>query len=114
MDKQKLIKILNLTQSPNDNEALSAIRMANKIILEAKESWEKLLTITAPKFQDFFYEKRTYTQGPSIEEMLDICLDKVTGEGLDFIESLHEQWTLKKTLSPKQKAALQKFYENCV
>lgn len=40
--RSKLIKLLNLTSSPNDHEALSAIRMANKALKSSDLSWENL------------------------------------------------------------------------
>lgn len=42
MDKERLIKLLNLTQSPNDNEALAALRRVHKIFEKENVSWEKL------------------------------------------------------------------------
>lgn len=36
----RLIKLLMLTQSPNDNEALIAMRQANKVLIEENKSWE--------------------------------------------------------------------------
>jgi len=43
MNINKLIKILNLTQSDNDNEALVAIRKANKLLLSENKSWGDLI-----------------------------------------------------------------------
>lgn len=36
----RLIKLLMLSQSPNDNEALAAIRKANELLKEENKSWE--------------------------------------------------------------------------
>lgn len=49
IDLQQLIKILNLTQSDADNEALTAIRMVNSRLKAAGMSWESL--INPPKKQ---------------------------------------------------------------
>ena len=48
MDKLKLIKILSLTTSSNDGEALSAIRKANEFIVANKLSWDTIF-IEPPK-----------------------------------------------------------------
>ncbi len=40
MDKERILKFLNLTASSNDNEALSAIKKANKLLRENKLNWE--------------------------------------------------------------------------
>ena len=42
MDKLKLIKILSLTTSSNDSEALSAIRKANEFIVANKLNWNTI------------------------------------------------------------------------
>lgn len=39
----KLVKLLNLTQSDNDNEALTAIRMANKLLKSQNKTWEDVI-----------------------------------------------------------------------
>lgn len=41
--REKLTKLLNLTTSDNDGEALTAIRMANNIVKKNGLSWECLL-----------------------------------------------------------------------
>lgn len=41
MDILRLIKLLNLSQSQNDFEALQAIRFANKMITDQNSSWGK-------------------------------------------------------------------------
>lgn len=43
IDLAQLIKILNMTQSDSDNEALTALRIAQSHIKKAGESWESLL-----------------------------------------------------------------------
>lgn len=48
---EKLLKLLNLTGSPNDNEALSALRKASALMAEMNLSWDILLnkSYTPPK-----------------------------------------------------------------
>lgn len=40
---QRFYKLMALTDSPNDNEALIAIREANKMLRANKLTWEELL-----------------------------------------------------------------------
>lgn len=47
--REKLIGILNLTTSDNDNEALLAMRTANKFIKKNGVSWEELIDDDGPK-----------------------------------------------------------------
>lgn len=44
MDKQRLIKILNLTTSDADGECLNAIRMANKLLKKENLTWDQVLS----------------------------------------------------------------------
>lgn len=43
LDKGRLIKLLNLTASDTDGEALGAIRRANAALRKAKTSWEEVV-----------------------------------------------------------------------
>lgn len=43
MQTDKLKKLLALTTSDNDNEALAAIRQANKILKDADKTWDEVL-----------------------------------------------------------------------
>jgi len=46
MNKERLIKLLNLTSSSNDSEALSSIRKANILIKEDNSNWEEIINIS--------------------------------------------------------------------
>lgn len=43
LDRVKLLKILNLTTSDNDGEALNAIRAANRMLKQAMMPWDRVL-----------------------------------------------------------------------
>jgi hypothetical protein len=47
-DRWRFLKILNLTESPNDFEALNAVRRANAMLHAAGLSWEKLIVVPPP------------------------------------------------------------------
>lgn len=57
LDSDKIIKLLQLSQSPNDHEALSAIRKANELVISGCGHWNRF----------FIKEKPTYTRPPSPE-----------------------------------------------
>lgn len=42
---EKIVKLLNLTNSSNDNEALSAIRMVNNILAKENKSWKDIVKV---------------------------------------------------------------------
>lgn len=52
--QDKLLKLLRMTTSPNDGEALTAIRIATKLLDEAGWTWDKLIagkiTVVADPF----------------------------------------------------------------
>jgi hypothetical protein len=48
LNRSRFLRILNLTDSPNDSEALSAARRANALLHAAGLSWEKLIIVPPP------------------------------------------------------------------
>lgn len=71
MEVAKLIKILNLTQSDSDGEALTALRMANNMLKKHGKTWEQVISSTPTQVQNNYrashYEDvvRKYNAGPS-------------------------------------------------
>lgn len=121
METDKIVKLLNLTRSDNDNEALLAIRRANAIVNKANSSWDVLLAARE--------ESRGYDpppprrpppppprkkEFPPVETMLSVCLRQVKGQARGFIESLAIALDDYGSLTEKQESALRKFYSNCV
>lgn len=105
LDRTKLIKLLMLTQSDQDGEALSAIRKANDLLKKSNKNWEEFLS--PQKEEPTYYLSKT-------DKMFEVCLENIQGKAREFILSLQNQWTRRGSLSRKQRAALQKFYDNCV
>ncbi len=66
MDKSKLIKFLELTASPNDGEALSAVRKANIFLRENKLNWVDFV-----KEKPIEYKNTTTRASPNIEKIFD-------------------------------------------
>jgi hypothetical protein len=132
IDLDKLSRVLQLSTSDNDNEALACIRAANAMLKARDLTWESLIrpstrqTSNAPKQEhhpdpsvaDWGSNDRPYARGPDsatkteIETMFTAVLFSVTGGPRDFLESLHTQWKEKGWLSDKQIGALRKFYAN--
>lgn len=48
LDRKRLIQFMGMTGSDADGEALTAIRMANRLIKEANMSWAELLAAKPP------------------------------------------------------------------
>ena len=110
--KEKLAKLLALTTSDNDNEALSAIRTANVILERDNLAWEDVLlgTTKRTQFNDSYAD---YESTEEIEEMLSTCIQNVNGSAFDFIDSLYRFYNSRGYLTPKQIRSLRKFYDNC-
>src|SRR5215475_9483713 len=51
LDRSRFLRILNLTDSPNDPEALTAIRRANAMLHAAGLSWENLIVVPPPNVE---------------------------------------------------------------
>lgn len=120
MDNARLVKLLNLTTSDNDHEALSAMRMANKIVREAGKRWNDLIgVVVKEKVTRVEWEMKREPPPPKkdfgIAEMFDVVRPRVDGtDAADFIDSLWKQWKRSKRLTVKQAIALKKFYDRCV
>lgn len=57
IDITQLIKILNLTQSDSDGEALNALRLANAKIKAAGMTWEELFKAQPSKEKQYKFNK---------------------------------------------------------
>ncbi len=125
MDISKLAKLLGYTTSPNDNEALNAMRMANAELDKANLTWMDFCSQKTIVIQNVIQQHET-TQGhvtqnkngdATIEKMLQAVLQHLAPRGKDysgyiFIQSLVDQYLKRGSLSEKQKIALEKWYNN--
>ncbi len=131
LDHDKFIKIMMLTTSPADGEALVAIRKANAMLAAIKKNWEEILKSKGfdrptepPNWEEGFRKQYTnrYTRryaydmhDDDIEKarlMLAACMQHVKGSARSFIESLNTAFEEHGSLTEKQFAALKKFYKN--
>lgn len=140
----KFIKIMGLTTSSSDGEALSAIRKANAILKEKNMSWEEVFF--APKVQrstipeqdiaemvraahekgfregkawkpetrKYEYDLDSVSTWDMIREVKSSLQARGQTEPLSFIESLEAGYVKFGSLTPRQQAALKKFYENAM
>lgn len=110
-DYKRLTKLMMLTTSDNDNEALSALRSANAILRADSIDWNRVFARTVQVINEFEPapadadpgEARRH-QASEIEKAfatLERC-DKFN----DFITSLQDQWIKRRSLSEHQMEAL--------
>jgi hypothetical protein len=129
-------KLMMMTTSDNDPEALVAIRKANTILKNNKINWDEvckqvnfnILSVKNPYgFKDSYqsskpdYQSRPNTHyqskpntssgrttSPDILEPLQFAMDRCEGSFYDFLESLKFQFQNKGWLSEAQVAAIMK------
>lgn len=123
--KTILIKMLGMTGSKHDGEALVAIRKANSILAENNLSWDELLSSSnqpasrssyatppskrknaAPSWGDVNSRVRDdhHTDSDEIDKMFEAAYDN-TQRGssfYEFIESVHTFWTERSYLTEAQ------------
>ena len=115
---EKFIKLMKMTTSPSEGEALNAIRMANSLLLEANLDWDDFLRgkakiVGGSASSQTTYSGKKYTNSNEIESMLEAVLNNVrSGTSFrTFIESLRDWWESNQFLTEKQYNALRKTYE---
>lgn len=113
-----LSKLLNLTASSNDAEALAAARKANQLLRDARVTWDQILRKQVAV-------SRPHDEGPEVSddedgtrEHVQRCLDTLRGMDLGdfsrFVASLDKQWATRGYLSPDQRRPLFAAYERHV
>ena len=115
---EKFIKLMKMTTSSSEGEALNAIRMANSLLLEANLDWDEFLRgkakiVGGSVSSQTTYSGKKYTNSNEIESMLEAVLNNVrSGTSFrTFIESLRDWWESNQFLTEKQYNALRKTYE---
>jgi hypothetical protein len=98
-DKQRIIKLLELSTSSNDNEALLACRRAYAILEKHNLRWHS-----------FFCEEPQQINkqnGVSVEAMFAFLYDcDLSEKQIDFLNGLSKFYRIKKKLTEKQLDAL--------
>lgn len=128
MDKAKLAKLLAMTTSTHDGEAINAMRLANEMILKAGLTWENVLTTVGhPGFTVTVTRHKAPEQRPYEEWVAPHLRDKASidlmfrtiyaqprtdnEEFWQFMDSIHERWTRHGNLTQKQYSALVRCYQ---
>ena len=109
----QLKKLMQLTTSNNDPEALNALRRANALLAEAGVDWDRVFSrcvtvgvdVEAAPDEDRPLSDRI---SAAFEEVLS---QDLTGDFATFVDSLHRQWETTGRLSPRQQEALFKAAE---
>lgn len=111
LNRDRVLKLLALTTSANDHEALLAMRRANGMLAEHDQDWWAFFAGETPKTSP-----RTAPSSSSSDDfggMIDLCLSRLRGSAYEFVESLSGFYRERGYLTEKQESALRKFYSNC-
>jgi len=121
LDTEKFFKVVNLSTSPVDGEALSAIRKAHAMLKAQDTTWEMVI-LGHPRKAEFTEEpspkKEKKKSGGNdddlIKHMFSVVRVSVKGRSSeDFIDSIHIFYNTAGFLTAKQRSALERYYERC-
>ena len=115
-DYAMFLKLLNLTTSSFDHEALSAIRMANAVLARQNHTWEDLLAgkvvmIAAPDSKIVGEKSATGTRhynGAVINAYFNSLSRRDLGTFQDWVNSVREWWDTKGFLTEAQFTTLKR------
>lgn len=114
-DFVQLRKLMMMTTSASDNEALTAIRKANEVVRRSGVTWEdvfaRLVTVEPGVEAAPAESGGDPDAGPSaayLAELLEEASEGAHGSWLDFVSSLSEQFEATGRLSRGQVEALER------
>jgi hypothetical protein len=118
-DFEIFIKLMMMTQSSSDQEALTALRKANAKLASINRNWEELLRgkVTTAEFPDIAMGGNLNTGGgvkytdQFITVMLDDLLLEVQGSFRTFVTDINRFWEEKGFLTEKQYNVIKKSWE---
>ena len=103
--KEKLVKVLNLTTSNHDGEALNAIRLANNILVLEKLTWEMVI--------ERLWCTHCNNDQP-VEAMAKFIFENNSPGSWahDFSKGLMASYRKNRRLTPRQMDTLKRLYES--
>ena len=106
MDLERFEKLLNMTASRHDGEALTALRMANSMLKASGKTWQQLLSPPVRIVERIVEQPRPIPVAEMLDQLRHDNCDN------DFFMSLYEQFRSKRRLSEKQIACLRRMYDD--
>jgi hypothetical protein len=129
VDKVRLVKLLGMTSSEHDGEALNAMRMANDLVKAAGKTWEDVLTtenvvnITLQRRQPAPFKAEEDWSPPHLTDkvLIDAMFRAIYAqprsdneEFWQWVDSVHQQWLDRKRLTPGQYQAVRRCYSRVI
>jgi len=111
-----LKKMLEMTFSESDGEALNAIRAANRIVKEADVTWTRILDRVVSIEVEAGFDASDVegepaskpTRDAATEKLFEDALDGAEGSWRDFLTDVYAKWERYGRLTPTQREAVQK------
>lgn len=136
-DYQKFVKFMNMTHSEVDNEALMALRKANKILKSYDYTWQDIFNakiqisaelrkqgfdpknISNPKYSNtpgYAGSKSEKKSGSEVEHMLDFVLRNTASHTSyhGFVDDVNNYYEKNGFITKNQYAAIKRGYDNLV
>lgn len=134
IDRARLAKLLAMTTSDNDGEALNAVRMANAMIRSADKTWDQVLqteTVINISMARSQPSERPYnaeddkdwvppahlTDKIMIPAMFRAIYNQPRTDNEEFwqwLDSVHQQWIDRQRLTPKQYQGVRRTYARVI
>jgi hypothetical protein len=105
----QLRKAMMLTTSENDNEAVSALRMANTLLKKHSLTWDAVfarLVKVGPEIEDAAAYNGDVDHSSRIKEALEVAQRDASGSFKEFLQSIHEQFAQRGRLTAAQVEAV--------
>lgn len=115
---QMLIKLLRMTESSHDGEALTAIRMANSMLNRHNANWDDVMHSKVPMVDADPFAKAPnvgpppprstgapgprHTDAQEIEQYFAVLTQRDLGSFKDYVDDVYRWWQDKGFLSDKQ------------
>lgn len=113
-DFKRFKGMMERTTSENDNEALVALRAANRLLARENLTWTRVLDRSVSVAVPF--ESRSTAEGQTDEEemeaLFDVALNKTkAGSFRDTLQSIYDQWQANGRISPRQRQVVEEAAE---
>ncbi len=110
-DFTKLKGLMAMSNSDVDNEALQAIRAANRLLIANGMTWELIFSRTVRVINEV---EEAPHRDDDLAASFDLALRNATGTFRQTLESIREQYEARGWISPKQRAMVENAAERVV
>lgn len=113
---QQLKAFMARSASDSDAEALTAIRMANRLLAQHSLTWDKIFSRTVTVISELTGEPIAVGQadGDDFESTFEKALSSASGSFRDLLLDIHAKYQRGEALSPRQRQVVENAAERAV